>query len=112
MKRHLNPRGMIIIEPWFTPETWVPEKRPVHLTFHDAPDVKYVRVSRPRVDGRLSILHDHYIYADRTRFEHFEETGRLFLFEKTDFAKAFAENGLRMEYDENGLTGRGLYIAR
>ena len=31
MSRHLKPGGVLVLEPWFTPEDWHPERRLCHL---------------------------------------------------------------------------------
>ena len=42
--------------------------------------------------------------------EHMVERHELGLFERSEMEAAFADAGLTVRYDEQGLTGRGLWI--
>lgn len=110
MAHHLSPGGILIIEPWFTPENWHPET--VHAAFIDEPELKIARVNTSFVDGRLSYFDLHHLIGTPEGTEHFVERHELGLFETQEMSAAFAEEGLEVTYDAEGLTGRGLYIGR
>jgi SAM-dependent methyltransferase len=110
MVRHLRAGGLLLIEPWFTPDSWRPGS--VHAILVDRPDLKIARVNTSFVDGRLSYFDLHYLIGTSEGTEHLVERHELGLFERDEMRAAFADAGLDVDYDAEGLTGRGLYIAR
>jgi len=110
MARHLAPGGLLIIEPWFTPDDWRPDT--VHALFIDEPDLKIARVNTSFADGRLSYFDLHYLIGTPEGTGHFVERHELGLFETDEIRGVLANIGLKVIYDDEGLTGRGLFIAR
>ena len=110
MARHLSPGGVLIIEPWFTPENWHPDT--VHAALIDEPELKIARVNTSFVEGRLSYFDLHHLIGTPEGTEHFVERHELGLFETQEMSAAFAAAGLEVTYDAEGLTGRGLYIGQ
>lgn len=110
MTRHLVPGGILIIEPWFTPDTW--HTPSVHAVFIDELDLKIARVNTSFVDGRLSYFDLHYLIGTLEGTEHFVERHELGLFEMDELRTVFAEAGLEVTYDTEGLTGRGVFIGQ
>jgi len=90
MTRHLLPGGILVIEPWFTPEACHPGT--VHSLFIDEPDSKIAQVNRSFVDGRLSFFDLHYLIGTPRGTEHSVEHHELGLFE-TDEIHAVLING-------------------
>jgi len=109
MAHHLRPGGLLIIEPWFTPNLWKPGT--VHALFIDEPDLKIARVNTSYVDGCLSYFDLHYLIGTPEKTEHLVERHSLGLFTQAEIEQALSAAGLSVVYDEQGLTGRGLYIA-
>jgi SAM-dependent methyltransferase len=108
MAEHLSRDGLLIIEPWFTPEGyWVN-----HLTanFLDQPDLKVAWMYVSRRVERLSILDIHYLIGTRDGIESFEERHELGLFTHQEYEDAFRRAGLTVEYDAVGFFGRGAYF--
>lgn len=110
MAQHVVPGGVVIIEPWFTPDTWRPPA--VHAVFIDEPKLKIARVNTSFVDGRLSYFDLHYLIGTPESTEHFVERHELGLFDQAETTAAFEAAGLAVSYDPEGLTGRGLHIGR
>lgn len=110
MARHLKPVGVLIIEPWFTPQAWQPNT--VHAILIDQPELKIARVNTSFMEGRLSYFDLHYLVGTSQKTEHFVERQELGLFEIDEMKSAFVEAGLEVTYNEEGLTGRGLYIGK
>jgi SAM-dependent methyltransferase len=110
MARHLAPLGILIVEPWFGPEDWHPPK--AHAAFVDESELKIARISTSGARGSISIMDIHYLVATPERVEHFSEKYKMGLFTRERMLRAFESAGLSVEYDDKGLTGRGLYIAR
>lgn len=59
-KKHLNPNGVILIEPWITPENWRDNDR-VFMTVGESDDVKIVRMNTSERLGRLTRLNMAYL---------------------------------------------------
>ncbi|MCP4540055.1 MAG: methyltransferase domain-containing protein [Chloroflexi bacterium] len=110
MARHLVTGGLLIVEPWFTPDAW--HTPSVHASFIDEPDLKIARVNTSFVDGRLSYFDLHYLIGTPEGTEHFVERHELGLFETDEMQAALTDAGLHVTYDTEGLMGRGLFIGR
>jgi SAM-dependent methyltransferase len=110
MGGHLAAGGLLVVEPWFAPDEWHPNTP--HMTLVDEPDLKIARVNTSLVDGRVSIVDLHYLIATPQETTHVEEHHRLGLFTVAEMAAAFAAAGLAVRHDPEGITGRGLYLAR
>jgi ubiquinone/menaquinone biosynthesis C-methylase UbiE len=110
MTRQVVRGGVLIIEPWFTPDTWYTPS--VHASLVDEPDLKIARVNTSFVEGRLSYFDLHYLIGTLEGTEHFVERHELGLFETAEVRSVLVEAGLDVTYDAEGLTGRGLFIGR
>jgi hypothetical protein len=109
-RNHLAPGGVILVEPWFAPGRLDTER--VSSNTGEANGVRVTRVSRVEVDGRVSRLLFDYEVTDGTGTRRFSEVHTLGLFTTPELLAAFRSAGLDVDYDPNGLTGRGLYVAR
>jgi SAM-dependent methyltransferase len=110
MAQHLTAGGVLMIEPWFTPETWRPGT--VHARFIDESDLKIARINTSFVDGQLSSMDMHYLIGTPEGTEHYVERHELELFTTEEMRHALMTCGLEVTYDATGLTGRGLYIGQ
>lgn len=108
MQRHTKPGGVVIVEPWFAPETWRPGT--VHATFVDQPQLKLARMTVSRLQGTTSVNEFHFLVATPDGIKHFTERHELGLFTHQEYLRAFHQAGLNVHHDPDGLTGRGLYI--
>ena len=108
MTNHLLPGGVLIVEPWFTPEQWKPGR--VSALFVDQPELKIARMNISEVEGRLSFFVFHYTVATPQGVEYFTERHELGLFTPDEYLEAFRKAGLTVTHDSTGLDGRGLYI--
>ena len=107
MAQHLAPGGVLLIEPWFTPESWRPGT--VHACFIDEPHLKIARMHTSGVDGRLSIMDRHYLVGTPEGIEHDAERHALGLFTSDEMTHVLRDCALEVTYDDTGVTGRGLY---
>jgi 2-polyprenyl-3-methyl-5-hydroxy-6-metoxy-1,4-benzoquinol methylase len=108
MVRHMIPGGILVLEPWFTPEDWC--SNTVYASFIDEPDLKIARINTSLAEGRLPYFDMHYLIGTPEGTTHFVEHHELGLFEPDEMTAAFNAAGLEVRYDPEGLTGRGLYI--
>ena len=109
-KNHLKPGGLMLIEPWFTPENWFPGYLDVIQAENE--EMKVSRMSFSESAGKLSVLHFEYLVGTDKGITRFSEKHELGLFRVEEMLNAFQEVNLAVEYDPQGLTGRGLYLAR
>jgi SAM-dependent methyltransferase len=111
IRRHVAPGGVALIEPWFTPERF--QGGSLHAHTVDRDDLKICRVSRSEVLDGISRLEFHYLVADSDGIRHLQEEHELGLFTQEEMTEALQSAGFgQIEYDADGLTGRGLYVAR
>lgn len=108
MTQHLLPGGLLVIEPWLTPDVYQPGR--IHANFVDEPDLKIARISTGRVEGRLSILDMHYLIGTPGSLTHLVECHQLAMFENEEIHEVLANAGLEVNYDAEGLMFRGLFI--
>jgi SAM-dependent methyltransferase len=109
MASHLEPGGVLLVEPWLEPEVWKPGH--LHLLTVDEPDVKIARATIAGLEGTVSIMDFHYLVLTSDGVERFAEHHEAGLFTRAQMTEAFEAAGLAVELDEEGLIGRGLYIA-
>jgi SAM-dependent methyltransferase len=108
MAGHLKPGGVLLIEPWFSPESW--NTGIIHATYVNQPDLKIARMNfSERKDG-ISFFTFHYLVGTSTAVEHFTELHELGLFTEIEYREAFRAAGLEVAHDPEGLDGRGLYV--
>jgi SAM-dependent methyltransferase len=108
MARHLEPGGVLIVEPWLTPDVW----QDGHLSslFVDEDDIKIARLGVSRTEGRTSIMDmEHLVGTAEEGVQHFVEHHELGLFTVEEQLEAFRATGLDVDHDPFGLIGRGLY---
>lgn len=108
MTRHVKPGGVLVVEPWFSPDQWN-VGRP-SATFVDKPDLKVARVNISEREGDVSAVNFHFVVAKPGKAEYFTELHELGLFTPEQYLQGFEMAGLRVEHDPKGVTGRGLYI--
>lgn len=108
MSAHVAQGGVVIIEPWFTPEQY--HAGSAHASFVNKPEIKIARMNLSEQRGNLSVFDMHHLVADESGVRHFIEHLELAMFTREEYKAAFEQAGLDVTHDEVGLMGRGLYI--
>jgi SAM-dependent methyltransferase len=110
MAHHLLWGGVLVVEPWFTPDAWQEGKVVLHTV--DGDDRKIVRTSRSLpVTGGVSRLVFDYLVATPDRVDTFSEIHDLGLFTVDQYVAAAEAAGLDATFDAEGPMGRGLLLA-
>jgi hypothetical protein len=110
MSEHLNPSGMLLVEPWFSPEQYWRKK--VVANFVDSPELKISWMYSHDIEGNRSVFIIHYLVGTPQGVEHFTERHEMGLFTSEEYAQAFRAAGLTVEFREAGLFGRGLFLGQ
>ncbi len=109
-REHLAPGGVIVVEPWFPPGVMTYGYTSTDVG--ESGGLRVVRRARTEIDGRSSRLLFEYDITQNGETRHVSEVHELGLFTLDEMRGAFEGNGLVVDYDPKGLTGRGLYVAR
>ena len=111
MSRHLQPGGVLIVEPWVSPENcWTNRVTGEVL---DRPDLKIVRMHTHEVEGRLSVYDINYLVGTPQGVTYFKEREEMGLFTHEEYVKAFKKAGLEVSHLDEELFPNhryGLYI--
>ena len=107
---HLNPGGVVVLEPWFPPDSYWTGT--ITANFVDQPDLKIAWMYTSEREDLLSVLDIHYLVGRPEAVERFEERHEMGLFTQDEHLEAFRAAGLEARYSEGGPFGRGLYVAR
>jgi SAM-dependent methyltransferase len=111
MARHVEPGGVVLVEPWLSPDVFDPH----HIggpTIGEGQDIKVVRMNGSRVDGRLSVMDFHHLIGRPGTVEYVVEEHTLALYTDDEYHTALEAAGVAVEHDEEGLMGRGLWIGQ
>lgn len=106
--RHLEPGGVLVLEPWLAPDVW--QDRHISSVFVEEPELRIARMNVPERDGDVSIVEFQYLVGTPDGIERFSERHELGLFTVEQYLDAFRSAGLEVEHDSEGPMGRGLYV--
>ena len=111
MAAHLTPGGVLVIEPWFTPEQW----RDGHVSHTVAhADIRMiVRMGHSTRAGQVSHMHNHYLVGEPgVGVRHFRDEHTMTLFTTPEYEQAVAAAGLAgAEWRSGWSEGRNLLVA-
>ncbi len=109
---HLNPRGLVLIEPWFSPANFWVGKLGGH--FVDLPDLKVAWIYNTLLEDGLSVLDNRFLVGTGEKTEQFHERHVLGLFSPEQYRAALDDAGFKLlEYlGPEQSWKRGLYVAR
>jgi len=109
MASHVLPGGILMVEPWITPEEWIVGK--AHSSTAETSEFVVTRmmVAEPVERGRVVF---EYLIGDSSGISRVSETHEMGWFTHLEYMSAMQKAGLHAERIQPGLTGRGLYIGR
>ena len=108
MAHHLKPKGLLLIEPWFTPRTYWTDR--ITGNYVDEPELKIAWMYASKIAGRVSILDINFLVGTPNGVEHFIERHEMGLFTHEDYIAAINDAGLDVAYDLKGPFKRGIYF--
>jgi SAM-dependent methyltransferase len=109
-REHLAAGGVVVVEPWLRPGVLDPTRVQTHTG--EAQGVRVSRTARVEVEGTLSRLRFDYEIDKNGVTRRVSEVHELGLFATGELLQTFQAAELDVEHDTEGLTGRGLFIAR
>lgn len=110
MRKHLAPKGVLLLEPWLSPEQVTDGL--VRTAVARRPGLEVTRMTATRVEGRKSILSVNYLIGADGRVQYYEQSRTLSLFTDEDYRTALTKAGFRnVSLEAYGPQGRGLYVA-
>ncbi len=100
MAGHLQPGGLLIVEPWLFPDQYWLDK--LSAEFIDQDDLKITRMFITKREGRVSVYDIHYLVGTPSGIEYFVEREELGLFTNEEYLSTFELAGLEASYDKDG----------
>lgn len=107
-QQHLNPGGVILIEPWFSPSQWMSGR--FDVVNYETADLKICRMYHGDQEDQLSILNFEYLVGSAQGIQHIKERHELGLFHPEEMLTVLQSTGMQVTVDPEGISGRGLYI--
>jgi SAM-dependent methyltransferase len=106
---HLNPGGVLVLEPWWFPENFIPQYIGGDVVQVDGRTI--ARISRSVRQGDASRMEVHYVVAGpESGIWHFTDTHVMALYHRHEYEAAFARAGASVEYVELGNGSPGLFV--
>lgn len=111
MGDHLVPGGVLLLEPWLSPDLAQDGHLKADRAYHGSLVVQ--RMNYTRVVGNRTLLDVHYLIGDEQGVRHVQDMRALTLFTDAEYRTAFQEAGLGdVELEAYGPQGRGLYVVQ
>jgi SAM-dependent methyltransferase len=108
INNHLEPGGVVVIEPWFSPEEFQIHRDDV--LFGEKDGIKACRMRESAVDNNKARIIEHILVSSNQQVTYLTSKHVFGLFTRHEFLTAFERVSLKVQFVEGGLTGRGLYI--
>ena len=108
MARHMRPSGIMIVEPWFSPDSYWTHR--LTANFVDEPERKIAWMYTSELEGNVSVLNINYLVGTPEGIRFFTERHEIGLFTHEEYLSAFHNAKLDVSYDSKGFFGRGMYL--
>lgn len=108
MSAHLAPGGVLVVEPWITPERYVERRLTTNISDEPGRKIVWMYVSERVEDTSVFVIH--YLVGDDSGVEYFEERHVMGLFTLEQYRGAFEDAGIGVEFDAVGPFGRGVLV--
>jgi SAM-dependent methyltransferase len=110
LRAHVAVDGIVVVEPFLTPEAIIPGATGTRSA--SSSELRVTRTSRSESDGRLCRLSFDYLIEGPRGAHRASEVHELGLFTVDEMLASFSAAGLAARYDDTlALSGRGLYVA-
>ena len=104
---HLRPGGLLIVEPWFTPETYWTNT--ITSNTVDQPDLKIVWMYTSTRENNIAVLDTHYLVGRPSGVDYFRERLECALFSDETYRDAMRAAELDVRHEAKAF-GRGMYF--
>ncbi len=107
---HIKNGGVVIIEPWFTKDSYKPGKP--HMKVYDGDDLKISRLTVSQQKDNLSIMDMHYLIAEKNKkVKHFVDRHEMGLFDVDQTLEFMKKYWFKAKFLKNGLMkSRWLFV--
>jgi ubiquinone/menaquinone biosynthesis C-methylase UbiE len=106
MSKHLNQKGLLIIEPWFSKENFWTDR--ITANHFDSDDLKITWMYTSKRQNDFAVLDINYLVGTKEEVTYFNERHELGLFSDTQYRDAMKSAGLDVKYEREGLFGKGV----
>jgi SAM-dependent methyltransferase len=108
--RHMPPGGLLLVEPWVSPEQYW--EKNIVLNVSKSSDLKIAWMYVGKREGNLVTNDISYLIGTPDGVFPLNEQHLMGLFSREDYERAIEAAGLRLvSYDQKGFFGNGLYVA-
>jgi SAM-dependent methyltransferase len=107
MAAHLTSGGLLIVEPWLSPQSY--RVGDITADFLDEKELKAARMYRHELDGGQSVFNIEYLVGDAVGVHRFTERHALGLFTEAQYLEGFRRAGIEAAHADDDLFGYGLY---
>jgi SAM-dependent methyltransferase len=113
-EKHLNDNGVIIVNPWLTPNAWVKGKfdGKAFMTSTESEKTNFCLMNRGIQKGRITLIEIHYLFGSKNGVRHITNKHDIGLFTVKEMKTAFKNADLKVTYEDNGITKKRFYIAK
>src|SRR5437879_2033784 len=103
MAGHLQPGGLMILEPWITPANF--RKGIVGFNSVDKPNLKIARININKVRGPVSAFEYHYLIGTPSKVQYIVDRESMDLWTHEEDIDAVREGGLEVVFEREGRIG-------